>query len=272
MGRIIFKKDVDQDILIDGLQSGKVDLTAYNSAMNDVSNQFTTLRNDMDAGDADVRAYADTLKQALIDNEIQANVDAITLINADAATSGSVDNKIKTAFDSIVNGAPEAYDTLQELLTLINSDDSDLNGLISQLNTKVDNIVGTASADWDTLGEIETSTLAIQTALQNQIDDLNSGTSDLGNSIPVYKYDDELAIDSSNNIIASLVPYGDIMSRRTTVYSVDATTGDITIQGIYSITVDANDATGKTLHIETDDDQSSFKASVEYFYRAIDNQ
>jgi len=271
MGRIIFKKDVDQDILIDGLQSGKVDLTAYNSAMNDVSNQFTTLRNDMNTGDTDARAYTDTVKQALIDNEIQATVDDIALINADALTTGSVDNKIKTAFDSIVNGAPEAYDTLQELLSLINSDSTDLNGLITQLNTKVDDIVGTASVDWDTLGEIETSTKAIQTSLQNQIDSLNSGTSDLGNSIPVYKYDDELAIDSSNNIIVSLVPYGDVMSRRATVYSVDAATGDITIQGIYSITVDTNDTTGKTLHVETTDDQSSYKASVEYFYRAIDN-
>ena len=272
MGLIKFRKDLDQDTLIAGLESAKVNLTTYNAAMNDISNQFTTLTNDMTTADNAVKAYADSLKQSLLDNEITTLNNAVTLINADASTDGSVDNKIKTAFDSIVNGAPEAYDTLQELLTLINKDDSTLNGLVTQVNDKVDTVVGAATAGWTTLEDIENSTKAIQTDLQNQIDTLNSTAGDLSQSFPIYKYDNELAISSSNGIFLSLIPYGDIMSHRATVYSTDTNTGDITIEGIYTIAADSNDTTGKGYIIDSSDDLSSYKASAEYFYRAIDNQ
>ena len=272
MGLIKFRKDIDQDAFLATLNSSKVNLTTYNSAMNDISNQFTTLRNDMTDADNSVKAYADSLKQSLLDNDIKSLNDAVTLINADASTDGSVDNKIKTAFDSIVNGAPEAYDTLKELLDLINNDDSSLNGLVTQVNDKVDAVVGAASDGWATLEDIENSTKAIQSDIQNQIDNINSTADDLSKSFPIYKYDNELAISSSNAINLSLVPYGDIMSHRATVYSTDSDTGDITIEGIYTIAADSNDTTGKGYIIDSSDDLSSYKASAEYFYRVIDNQ
>lgn len=272
MGLITFRKDIVQSANIQDLYNIKVNKVTYDAAMNDIDTRITTLRNDMVTGDNDAKTYTDNAVADLLNGQVTDNKNAIALLNADSSTTGSVDNKIQTAITGIINGAPEAYDTLKELLDLINADDTDLNGLITQLNDKVDAVVGAASTDWDTLEKIENSTKALDAATNTRIDDLTATTDTVSKSIPTYKYDNELSISSDNKVTLSLVPYGDIMSAHAVVYSTD-TDGNITIEGIYTCAHDTNDTTGKVYVIDAGtDDITAYKASVEYFYRAIDNQ
>jgi len=270
MGVILFREDLDQNAAIANLNSIKVNLATYNTSMNDISDRFTTLRTDMENADTTLHAYADSVTQALADGAVTTNATAIALLNADSTTDGSVDKKIATAITSIVNGAPEAYDTLQELLDLINNEDAGLTGLIDQLNAKVDAVVGAASADWNTLEKIEVATKQIQTDLQTAIDTNDNGLVEAISLIPHYKYDSGLGITlgtaDENKVTLSLIPVDDILGGKATVYSED-TDGNITIEGIYTIALSTADgATAKDYIVESTDDLSAYKAILEYFY------
>ena len=275
MGAIIFREDVLQSAAISDLNANKVNLSTYNASMNDVSDRFTKLRNDMTAADdAVTSAYQDAI-QALKDGDITDINTAITLLNGDADTEGSTDYKISTAITAMVNGAPEAYDTLKELLDLINNEDAGLTELIDQLKAKVNGIVGAASDDWNTLEKIEVATKAIRDDLQSKIDDINSTADDIVASIPHYKYDIGLGItlddDDNNCITLSLVPTDDIIGGRATVYSEDDD-GNITIETINTIHLNAADDKGaKDYIIDTDEDLSSYKCIVEYFFNTSSN-
>ena len=275
MGAIIFREDIIQDAAIADLNASKVNLSTYNAAMNDISDRFTTLRNDMESADAAVTDAYEAAIQALADGAVTDNANAIALINAGADTEGSTDYKISTAITAMVNGAPEAYDTLKELLDLINSDDSDLNALIDQLNAKVDAVVGAASDDWNTLEKIEVATKAIRDDLQGKIDAIESNADDIVANIPHYKYDIGLGItlddDNNNCVTLSLVPVDDIIGGRATVYSEDDE-GNITIETINTIHANTADGKGpKDYIIDSDDDLSSYKAIIEYFYALSQN-
>ena len=266
MAQIIFREDLNQSKSIDDLNANKVNVTTYNAGMNDVSSKLTKLRDDMTAADDGLKQLIADTKQSLIDNEIKTNVDAIALLNADSNTEGSVDNKISTAITSIVNGAPEAYDTLKELLDYINNEDTDLNGFIQQVQDKVNATIGNASEDWNTLEKIEVATKAIADGLQGQIDDVKANAQDIVDSIPHYKYDAGLAISDKDAITLSLVPVDDIIGGKATVYSEDQD-GNMIIEGIFTISKStADDATAKDYVIDTEMPLNAFKAIVEYFY------
>lgn len=272
MGLITFRKDIVQSANIQDLYNVKVNKVTYDAAMNDIDTRITTLRSDMETGLSDAKTYTDNAVAGLLNGQVTDNKNAIAILNADATTDGSVDKKIQTAITGIINGAPEAYDTLKELLDLINADDTDLNGLITQLNDKVDAVVGAATTDWNTLEKIENQTKALDAATNARIDAADSQINDINKSFPVYKFDNELSISSDDKITLSLVPYGDIMSSRAVVYSTDDN-GNITIEGIYTCAHDTDDTTGKVYIIDAgSDDITAYKASVEYFSRAIDNQ
>ena len=273
MAQIMFREDLNQSKAIDDLNENKVNLTTYNTGMNDVCNKISNLRDDMPAADDSLKQLIADTRQGLIDNEIKTNVDAIALLNADSNTEGSVDNKIATAITSIVNGAPEAYDTLKELLDYINNEDTDLNGFIQQVQDKVNATIGNASEDWNTLEKIEVATKAIADNLQGQIDGVKADAQDIVDSIPHYKYDNGLAISGAdNNVTLSLVPVDDIIGGKATVYSEDPT-GNMIIEGIFTISKStADNATAKDYVIDSDMDLSAFKAIVEYFYNNASNK
>ena len=273
MAAIRYREDLLQGASIDDLYTTKVNLSTYNASMNDIGDKFTKVRDDFTAADSTLSDLIATTKQDLIDNEIKANVDAVAVLNGDTDTDGSVDKKIADSITSIVNGAPEAYDTLKELLDLINSDDTDLNALIQQNNDKIAALVGDATDGWKTLEDVETSTKAIRDDLQVKIDDINTEIDDVASIIPHYKYDIGLGItDADNNYVTlSLVPVDDILGGKATVYSTDDD-GNITIESINTISKsDADDAGDKDYKIESTDDLTSYKAIIEYFYTSKAN-
>lgn len=64
---------------------------------------------------------------------IKANADAITILNGTG--DGSVDKKVADAVAGILNGAPEAYDTLKEISDWISTHGKDAASMNSQINT-----------------------------------------------------------------------------------------------------------------------------------------
>jgi len=275
MGKITFRADLDQSASIEALNANKVNLSTYNVSMNDISDRFTKLRDDMEAADATLNDNIGAAIQDLKDNDIANINDALAVINGDKDTEGSIDAKVASAVTAMVDGAPEAYDTLKELLDLINNEDADLNDLITQLNDKVNAVVGDASDSYNTLEKIEASVLAIKADLEEQIAAANADIVAVSNSIPHYKYDSGLGItlddDDNNCITLSLVPTGDIVGGKATVYSEDDD-GNITIESINTIVPStADDAGAKDYFVESDDDLSEYKCVVEYFYALKDN-
>jgi len=275
MGKILFREDLNQNAELANLNEIKVNLSTYNTSMNDISDRFSTLRTDMENADSDLHDYADSVAQALADGAVTDNTNALAVLNSDADTDGSVDKKIATAITSIVNGAPEAYDTLKELLDYINNEDVDLSDFITQVNDKVAALKGDASDDWNTLEKIEVATKQIQSDLEAAIEENDNGLEEAISLIPHYKYDSGLGItlgdNDENKISLSLVPVDDILGGKATVYSEDDN-GNITIESINTISASTADgATAKDYIIESDDDLSSYKAILEYFYNTKNN-
>lgn len=76
---------------------------------------------------------------------VKDNATAITKLNANNATEGSVDYKIKQAIDGVLDGAPETFDTLKEIAAWINEHGTDATNMttaINKLETIVDGIGG----------------------------------------------------------------------------------------------------------------------------------
>jgi len=275
MAEIKFREDLVQNTNIADLNAIKVNLTTYNVSMNEISNSLISVRDDFAAADAILNTKINDDIATLAAGAVATNASAISLLNADGGTVGSVDNKIGLAVTAMVDGAPEAYDTLQELLTLINDEDTDLNGLISQLNAKVDAIVAAASVEWNTLEKIEVNVLQIKSDLEDAIANADSGVTDAIALIPHYKYDSGLGItrdDADNNCISlSLIPVDDIIGGKATVYSTDVD-GNIIIETINTITLSTADGAGpKDFFIESTEDLSAFQAIVEFFYNTSSN-
>ena len=82
----------------------------------------------------DASKYDDTGVKA----SIKANADAIGILNGTG--TGSVDKKVADAVASLVNGAPEAYDTLKEISDWLSSHETDAAGMNSQINTNKEDI------------------------------------------------------------------------------------------------------------------------------------
>jgi len=272
MAQILFQKDLTQDSQILDLYNTKVDLTAFNAAINDINNSITELRDQHTQDVSDLRNYIDSQIQSLKDNEIASLQEAINTLNGDSTVEGSVDYKIKQALDALINGAGEAYDTLKEIVDYINNEASEFQDLINNLNAKIDAIVGNAGEDYNTLEKIEQRIKEINARLDELQGDTEASISDVLKQIPKYKIDDALTINEGNKVTLSYVPHGDIIGRQAKVYFSDAN-GNRVITGIFTITKDSEDDTGKVYVIESDVQlPSDNNAIVEYFWTDADNQ
>ena len=271
MARIVFQVSLDQDKKIGDLNATKVNLSTYNASVNDIHSKLTAVRNDFTAADKEVKAYADGLINGIKSKDIKALQDSVNVLNGDKAVKGSIDNKIAAAVTEIANGAPEAYNTLKELLDLINKDDTDLNGLIKNVNDKVAALKGNASAEFATLEAAEKTVQALDAKIKTKMTNIDANIVSVQESIPMYKFDGELAIAAGNKVTLSKLPKGDIIGQRAEVYS-RTNENLMVVQGTYTITKDAKDASGKTYILESDDDLTAYKADVQYFFTVADNK
>lgn len=76
------------------------------------------------------------------------------------ATDTTVDTKIQTAIDNLINGAPETYDTLKEIADYIASDSTAMEALNAAILNKVDKVDGKGLS-------AEDFTSALKTKLEN---------------------------------------------------------------------------------------------------------
>lgn len=117
-------------------------LTSYDNKLKAkiAVNEATILQNAKD--------YSDGLKNAL-DINIKANTDAISILNGNETSTGSVKKQVADAVAKIIADAPEAYDTLKEISDWISSHNSDASSINSKILenknsiTSLTNFVGT---------------------------------------------------------------------------------------------------------------------------------
>ena len=72
--------------------------------------------------------------------------DAIAKLNGDDNVDGSVKKQVKDAINAVVDGAPEAFDTLKEIADWIGSDESGTAELISKVNANTKAIADNKAA------------------------------------------------------------------------------------------------------------------------------
>lgn len=122
-------------------EAGTLVKLAQTTASGDLATDVTNLQSQVATLIATVGADDTSgLQKAVKDNAI-----AITKLNANNATEGSVDYKIKQAIDGVLDGAPETFDTLKEIAAWINEHGTDATNMttaINKLETIVDGIGG----------------------------------------------------------------------------------------------------------------------------------
>jgi hypothetical protein len=130
----------DETVTDDSVAILTVDLTDFDDAIEAVDKKvddLTTLVGEIPTdtegkAKADsVIAYAEKIAQEAKDAatyddsaltaRVKSNEDAITVLNGESTTEGSVSYKVAQAVASIVADAPEAYDTLKEIATWIST-------------------------------------------------------------------------------------------------------------------------------------------------------
>lgn len=76
----------------------------------------------------------------LEEGKVQDNIDAIEILNGDKDVEGSVDQKIDKAITDLVDGAPEALDTLKEIAQWIAEDEVGVTALVDRVKKNEDDI------------------------------------------------------------------------------------------------------------------------------------
>jgi len=281
MAIIVRYEDLQNENKINDLDTKKVDLTAYNAGMNDVTSKLTALRTDMENADKDVKAYAEKLVTDLTNNQVKALEDAVKLLNEGAGVEGSIDYKINNAVKNLIDGAPDTLDTLKEIVDFIKNNDVNLENLIDSINTKIKNLVGNASADYNTLEKIEARIKEAVAAHAADMKNVDAKITNVQNSIPVYDFESGLAINTDDNGVRTItlpkVPFGSIINGVATLFYDDGK-GDLVKLFDVTVSHDSNDKTGKVYKLELPDniakqfaDQlKQAKAMVSFFWRPID--
>ena len=104
-----------------------------------------------------------------LSNYITANAQAITTLNGDASTTGSVAKAVKDAINGVVDGADSAFDTLKEISDWITADQTGAAAILADVANK--KVKQTAVAD-PTTGNATNAYEFIATISQNANGDI----------------------------------------------------------------------------------------------------
>lgn len=122
-------------------EAGTLVKLAQTTASGDLATDVTNLQSQV----ATLIATVGADDTSGLQKAVKDNATAITKLNANNATEGSVDYKIKQAIDGVLDGAPETFDTLKEIAAWINEHGTDATNMttaINKLETIVDGIGG----------------------------------------------------------------------------------------------------------------------------------
>lgn len=104
------------------------------------TNLLAGLRTDVDANATAVSnavsdaAYALATAKQELETKINTASASIAVLNSGSSVTGSVDYKVKTAIDAVVDGAPAAFDTLKEVATWISTETSGAAALAQRIS------------------------------------------------------------------------------------------------------------------------------------------
>lgn len=279
MALILQLENLNQEASINTLGKVKLDVTTHNAAMAEISNKLQTIRTDLTNGDEAAKKHAEDLVNALKTGDVKQLQDAVSLLNSDSKTKGSIDFKVATAVANLVDGAKEQLDTLKKIVQYFKSEDVSIDKLIDAVNARVSAVVGKASAGYKTLEAIEARIKEVVAGQTADKQALETSISKVQNSIPVYKYERDLTLSDKHTIVLSEIPFGDLVNGDATVYNTDAN-GNIV--EIFTVTVakNADDKTGKVFDVQIPkeaaeqyaDQLKNAKVIVSYFWRPIDNK
>ena len=115
-----------------------------------------------------------TAKQEL-ETKINTASAAIAVLNSNSSVTGSVDYKVKTAIDAVVDGAPAAFDTLKEVANWISTETSGAAALATRIsdleNNKLD---ASAFESFEDENEKALATKTDKTEFQNYVSQNNA--------------------------------------------------------------------------------------------------
>lgn len=89
-----------------------------------------------------------------LQSEVDALETSVGVLNGNSSVTGSVDYKVAQSVNSILNGAPEAFDTLKEIADYISSDQSAASQMTAQLNDH-ENRLDTLEGDSSVVGSVD---------------------------------------------------------------------------------------------------------------------
>jgi chromosome segregation ATPase len=95
-----------------------------NQAIVDLTNRVSAAEQDL----VDIDGYNQDLRV-----DVDALEAAVAVLNGSSSVSGSVDQKVASAINAVIDGAPQAFDTLKEISDYISSDQSAGATMVSQI-------------------------------------------------------------------------------------------------------------------------------------------
>lgn len=113
-------------------------ITTHETRLTQVEKDIASNTSNISANKTDIA----TNKANIATNKanIATNTKNIETLNANSSVNGSIDYKIKVAIDNLVNGAPEAYDTLKEIAEYIASDETNTASMLASIQKNTANI------------------------------------------------------------------------------------------------------------------------------------
>lgn len=115
-------------VLIQAFEAVGADIKALFAGQGNLANLTTTQKGNLVAALNEVRAMVTSAGAQIDDN----NVSASTVYS-----SAKVESAIDAAISALVDGAPEAYDTLKEIADYIAQDETATQGLLTAVNNRV---------------------------------------------------------------------------------------------------------------------------------------
>ena len=190
-------------------EAGTLVKLAQTTASGDLATDVTNLQSQV----ATLIATVGADDTSGLQKAVKDNATAITKLNANSATAGSVDYKIKQAIDGVLDGAPETFDTLKEIATWINEHGTDATNIttaIGKLEAIVDGIGGegeeatvvayvTSAVNALKNGDVKQAQDAL-TALTGRVDGHDTKLSELETSIGNVKATADKAVVANDAI------------------------------------------------------------------------
>jgi len=116
-----------------------VETTARQNADTNLQNQIDTIGTDQTTQDSAIQANADNIalgaSQVDLNNHVTDtnNPHQVTAVQVGTLTTAQINTAISTAINNLINGAPGALDTLNELAQAITDNDADLANLVNSI-------------------------------------------------------------------------------------------------------------------------------------------